>query len=257
MRLSSDNGVAGIGSPFLALADVSKDYGSVKALRTVSFAAPAAAFIVLLGPNGAGKSTLVQLLTGLFVPTGGSIAVLGHDMRRKPVEALRDIGVVFQQPTVDLELSLFANLSLHADLHGIPRDKARELIRESLERFGLADHARRPARTLSGGNRRRLELARALLHRPRVLIMDEATVGLDPASRKDLLKHILHLRDEGILVLWTTHLIDEAEQADRLLFLNEGEIAFDGDRAQALAATGADTLEEAFFAFTRRRLQAL
>lgn len=255
MRLSPGNGAAGIGSPLLALADVSKDYGGVKALKNISFAAPAAAFIVLLGPNGAGKSTLVQLLTGLFVPTEGSISVLGHDMRRDPVEALRDIGVVFQQPTVDLELSLSANLSLHADLHGIARDRARELIRDGLERFGLSDHAGRPARTLSGGNRRRLELARALLHRPRVLIMDEATVGLDPASRKDLLKHMLHLRDEGILVLWTTHLIDEAEQADRLIFLNEGAIAFDGDRAEAIAATGAETLEEAFFALTRRRLK--
>jgi ABC-2 type transport system ATP-binding protein len=244
------------GVPLLSVSEARKNYGPVTALAGISFSAPAGTFLVLLGPNGVGKSTLVQLLTGLFVPDGGAIHVLGHDMRRDPVAALRSIGIVFQQPTLDLDLSVGANLRFHADLHGLDRKTANERIALALARFELSDARKRPARTLSGGNRRRLELARALLHQPRILIMDEPTVGLDPASRRDLLDHILDLKtSDGLLVLWATHLVDEAEHADRLIFLDRGLVAFDGTPEAALAATGAASVEAAFFAATRHAME--
>lgn len=237
--------------PLLSLARVSKSYGPVKALRELTLAGAEGEFIVLLGRNGAGKSTLVQLLTGLFAPDSGTIRVIGHDLSTDAVAALRGIGIVFQQQTLDLELTVTANLLFHADLHGIPRRTARARIAEALERFGLAARASERVAALSGGNRRRLELARALLHRPRLLVMDEATVGLDPTSRRALLDHILELKEsERLLVLWTTHLIDEAEIADRLLFLDRGRLVFDGTREEALRQAGSATLEDAFVRLT-------
>ena len=186
----------------LVIENVAKSYGPVKALDGVSFKGEAGEFVALLGPNGAGKSTLFQLLSGLFTPDAGRIEVMGHDMSRDPVPALAGLGIVFQQPTLDLELSIVSNLLFHAGLHGMPRRLAKERIGSELNRLGLADRANDKAGDLSGGNRRRVELARALLHEPRVLLMDEPTVGLDPASRVELLRLIHALRKErGVAVL--------------------------------------------------------
>ena len=240
-------------APLLLLAGVTKRYGRLTALDDVTISSSRSEFVVLLGPNGAGKTTLLQLLTGLFVPDGGTIAVMGYDMRRNPTAALARLGVVFQQPTLDPELSVTANLFLHCDLHGIGRSVARRRVADALERFGLQDSAARPARVLSGGNRRRVELARALLHQPQVLLMDEATVGLDPQSRRDLMRRIVGLKAErGLPVVWATHLVDEAQFADRLVFLDSGRIVFDGSPGSAMERAGADTIEAAFFAMTRR-----
>jgi ABC-2 type transport system ATP-binding protein len=238
-------------APALLLDNVVKSYGPIRAVNGVSFVARAGEFIALLGPNGAGKSTLFQLLSGLFVPDSGRIEVMGHDMSRKPVPALSQLGIVFQQPTLDLELSLTANLLFHAGLHGIPRRVAMSRIDAELRRMGLQDRAHDKAATLSGGNRRRVELARALLHQPSVLLMDEATVGLDPGSRSDLLKLLHAMRTEReVAVLWATHLVDEVEGADRVIVMHKGKVLADSTPAKFVAAAGAATVEQAFLAMT-------
>src|SRR3984893_10355738 len=241
----------GEGAPALLLDNVVKTYGAIRAVDGVSFKAAAGEFIALLGPNGAGKSTLFQLLSGLFVPDSGHIEVMGHDMLRDPVPALAELGIVFQQPTLDLELTVTGNLLFHAGLHGIARAVARTRIEAELARLGLAERAHDKTIQLSGVNRRRVELARALLHEPRGLLMDEATVGLDPASRGDLLKLILTMRAErSVAVLWATHLCDEVSDADRVIVLHRGRVWADTPRAQFIKSAGAATIEQAFLAVT-------
>jgi ABC-2 type transport system ATP-binding protein len=237
--------------PALLLDNVVKTYGQIRAVDGASLTAHVGEFIALLGPNGAGKSTLFQLLSGLFVPDSGRIEVMGHDMLRHPVPALAKLGIVFQQPTLDLELTVTANLLFHAGLHGIPRAVAQARIADELARLGLKERAHDKAAQLSGGNRRRVELARALLHEPRVLLMDEATVGLDPASRGDLLKLILKMRAErSVAVLWATHLCDEVVDADRVIVLHRGKVLTDTTPTALLAAQSATTVEEAFLKMT-------
>ncbi len=238
-------------APALLLDNVVKTYGPIRAVNGVSLVARPGEFIALLGPNGAGKSTLFQLLSGLFVPDSGTIKVMGHDMSRDAVPALARLGIVFQQPTLDLELSVTANLLFHAGLHGIPGSVAKPRIEQELRRLGLAERAGDKASTLSGGNRRRVELARALLHQPRVLLMDEPTVGLDPGSRTDLLKQLLAMRTErGVAVLWATHLCDEVEDADRVVVMHKGKVLADAPPQKLVAAAGAATVEQAFLAMT-------
>jgi ABC-2 type transport system ATP-binding protein len=239
-------------APVLACRGAGKRYGRVQALDGVDLQVAAGEFVALLGPNGAGKTTLFQLLTGLFVADSGTVEVLGADMRREPVRALAQLGVVFQQPALDLNLPVRASLQFHADLHGLPRSVSRTRIASGLERFGLAGDAARPARELSGGNRRKVELLRALLHQPRLLLMDEATVGLDPASRARLLQEVLAARDaQGLGVLWATHLVDEAQRADRVVVLHRGGVLWDGSGAGLCAHQQADSLQAAFLRLTQ------
>jgi ABC-2 type transport system ATP-binding protein len=229
---------------------VRKAYGPRVALKDVSLALAAGEFVALLGPNGAGKTTLFQLLTGLFNADAGVVRVCGHDMRREPVRALGRIGVVFQQTTLDLDLSVEANLVFHARLHGLGAREGQARIADALRRLGLAERAGDRVRELSGGNRRKVELARALIHQPSVLLMDEATVGLDPASRRQLLAEVLGLRERGVAVLWASHLVDEAEAADRVIVLHRGEILAEGPPQALVAAAGAASLAEAFLRMT-------
>jgi ABC-2 type transport system ATP-binding protein len=250
-RLMDDRSSEVTTVPALLLDNVVKSYGPIRAVSGVTFVARPGEFIALLGPNGAGKSTLFQLLSGLFVPDSGRIEVMGHDMTRDPVPALARLGIVFQQPTLDLELTVTANLLFHAGLHGIPRRVAKPRIEAELARLGLADRAHDKAAKLSGGNRRRVELARALLHEPKVLLMDEATVGLDPASRSDLLRLLMTMRIErGVAVLWATHLCDEVGNADRVIVMHKGKVLADSPPQKLVAAAGAATVEEAFLAMT-------
>jgi ABC-2 type transport system ATP-binding protein len=239
------------GAPALLLDGVVKTYGAVRAVDGVSFGAQPGEFLALLGPNGAGKTTLFQLLAGLFVPDAGRIEIMGQDMLHNPVPALAKLGIVFQQPTLDLELTVTGNLLFHAGLHGIPRDVAKPRIEKELGRLGLSERAHDKAGQLSGGNRRRIELARALLHEPSVLLMDEATVGLDPASRSDLIKLILAMcKERSVAVLWATHLCDEVPDADRVVVLHRGKILADTTPADLMAKAETSTIEQAFLKMT-------
>jgi ABC-2 type transport system ATP-binding protein len=234
----------------LAVKDVSKSYGPIKALDGLSLGVARSEFVALLGPNGAGKSTLFQLLTGLFVPDAGEIEVAGFDMRHHARQALARLGVVFQQATLDLDLSVAANLRFHARLHGMGR-ATRPRIDAELQRIGLTARAKDRARTLSGGNRRKVELARALLHEPVVLLMDEPTVGLDPASRTQLVEYVHSLcTHRGVGVLWATHLVDEAESADRVIILHKGRWIASGTPAALREQTGCHSLRDAFLELT-------
>ena len=238
--------------PVLNATGVVKSYGARKALDAVDITIQPGEFVVLLGPNGAGKTTLFQLLTGLFTPDAGEIYIGGIDIRNNPVPALAGIGVVFQQPTLDLDLSVTDNLRFHASLHGLNRTEARLRIDEELGKLKLTDRFNDRARTLSGGQRRRIELARALLHRPQFLIMDEPTVGLDPSSRRDLLSYVLQLKQERqMAILWASHLVDEAEQADRVIILHKGQILTAGEPEKLVQQTGSNDLHDAFVSITK------
>lgn len=231
----------------LSVQGLRKRYGAVEALKGVSFDLPAGQWWVLLGPNGAGKSTLVQLLCGLFAPDEGHIRIAGCDLTARPSAALSQLGVVFQQSTLDLDLSLASNLEHHAALHGLARADARQRQQALLEWMGLQDQAKRQVRELSGGNRRKVELVRALLHGPRLLLLDEATVGLDPASREHLLASVAELvAQQQLSVLWTTHWVQEARHAHALAVLNQGQLLFLDAPAQLLAQTGQTDGEAAF-----------
>jgi ABC-2 type transport system ATP-binding protein len=236
----------------LIASGLSKSYAGHVALQDVSLQLAPGERVALLGPNGAGKSTLLQLLTGLFVPDSGDIRILGHDLRGDAPRALARLGVVFQQPALDLDLSVHANLRFHTDLHGLPKALAEARIREDLARLDLLDLLPRPCRTLSGGNRRKIELVRALLHRPAVLLMDEATVGLDPASRVQLLQAVEALqREQGVATLWATHLVEEVEHAQRVMVLHKGRVRHEGSVESMREATGQSSLQQAFLALTR------
>lgn len=239
--------------PMLRLDGLIKRYGDRTALAGLTLALPAGQFVALLGPNGAGKSTLFQVLTGLFVADAGEVEVAGQSLRHSAVRALRDIGVVFQQMSLDLDLSVERNLRFHADLHGLPRAVATERIRSGCVALGIDQDLARPVRELSGGNRRKVELVRALLHRPKVVLMDEPTVGLDPKSRRDLMTAIrADVAERQSTVLWATHLVEEAEAADRVVVLQQGRLLADGTPADVTATLGGGGLEEAFIRATAR-----
>jgi ABC-2 type transport system ATP-binding protein len=231
---------------------LTKRYGKHKALDDLGFSLAAGSFNVLLGPNGAGKSTLFQVLTGLFAADAGEVEIAGHSLRQAPAKALRHIGVVFQQIALDLDLSVRRNLLFQADLHGLPGALAAARIEAGCARMGLAGELGRKVRELSGGNRRKVELVRANLHHPAVLLMDEASVGLDPKSRQDLLAALHNdVRERGVCVLWATHLVQEATGAERVLVLHKGRLRADGSPADVTRALGQTTLEAGFIASTQ------
>lgn len=236
----------------LVVRNLTQRYGERTALKSLGFTLGRGCFCALLGPNGAGKSTLFQVLTGLFAADEGEVEVAGFSLRSDARRALAHIGVVFQQQALDLDLSVARNLQFQADLQGLARKVAAERIAFETTRFGLQADMGRAVRELSGGTRRKVELARALLHQPTLLLMDEATVGLDPKSRQDLLAAV---RDEverrSAAVLWATHLVAEAEIADRVLVLHQGELLADGTPGEVTAALGGPTLEAAFIHATR------
>ncbi|HSV47534.1 MAG TPA: ATP-binding cassette domain-containing protein [Ramlibacter sp.] len=231
----------------LKVRGLTQRYGDRMALNALSLAIAPGSFVALLGPNGAGKSTLFQVLTGLFAADAGDVEIAGLSMRSDARRALAHVGVVFQQQSLDLDLSVARNLRFHADLHGLPRTVADRRVADDATRFGLAAHLGRRVRELSGGTRRKVELLRALLHRPALLLMDEATAGVDPRSRHDLIGGLRReVRERGLTVLWATHVVSEAEGADRVLVLDHGELLADGTPDAVAAALGGPTLEAAF-----------
>jgi ABC-2 type transport system ATP-binding protein len=231
----------------LEVRGVSHSYGIRKALDNVDIVVPQARFAVLLGLNGAGKTTLFSLVTRLFHTRQGSIRVLGHPVDRDPGEALRLLGVVFQARTLDLDLSVTENLLYHAALHGIGGREARRRAEAALQEVDLAERGRDAARKLSGGQMRRVEIARALLHRPRLLVLDEPTVGLDVASRSAILRHVRGLvRERGVAVLWATHLLDEVETGDQVVVLHNGRVRAAGAVGDVVTAAGGADMRDAF-----------
>ena len=233
----------------LAVSHLSYSYGAKQALHDVSFEVAQGDFCALLGPNGAGKTTLFALLTRLFLPQQGHIEIAGVDLAGEPRKALARMGVIFQQPTLDLDLTVWRNLTYYAALHGISGRSAKKQIEAALDRLGMRERASEKARNLNGGHRRRMEIARALIHRPSLLLLDEPTVGLDVATRMSITAHVHELcRDEGLTALWATHLVDEVEPHDALIVLHRGAIIAKG-RVEDI--TGEATLGDRFSELTQ------
>jgi ABC-2 type transport system ATP-binding protein len=244
----------GVGSePVTALSiqDVSHSFGSRKALDGISFDIAPGSFTVLLGPNGAGKTTLFSLVTRLYNNRSGSIRIYGHEVRQEPSRALALIGAVFQQRTLDLDLTVADNLRYHAALHGMSRRDARDRIQIELKRAELFERLNDRVRSLSGGQMRRVEIAGALLHRPRLLLLDEPTVGVDIASRQTIVEHVHRLcKEDGLGVLWATHLDDEVHRDDRLVILHKGRVMAHGDMSAVTESLGVRTVKEAYSKLT-------
>ncbi len=209
----------------LEIIELSFAYGSKKALDDVSFNVNSGECTMLLGPNGAGKSTLFSLITRLYDSRHGQIKLCGFDIKKESRKALAQLGVVFQQTTLDPDLTVMQNLRYHTALHGLGRKLANRRIQEELERLEMYDRRRERVRQLNGGHKRRVEIARALLHRPKLLLLDEPTVGLDVPSRHAIVEHVHSLaRDGDLAVLWATHLIDEIYPEDQLVILHKGRV---------------------------------
>ena len=232
-----------VNSSVIAVRELVHRYGDRTALNGVSFDVGSAELFGLLGPNGSGKTTIFRILSTLMVPFGGSAVILGHDTAKHPSRLRREIGVVFQTQSVDLKLTAAENLRHQGHLYGLHGTSLNKRITEMLERVGLADRAKEKAQTLSGGMQRRLELAKGLLHAPRVLLLDEPTTGLDPGARRDVWQYLRILRDEErVTVLVTTHLMEEAERCDRLAILNEGRLVALGTPAELKQEIGGDVI---------------
>ena len=235
----------------LNIKSLSKSYGSIKALNEVSFSLAEGEYASLLGPNGAGKTTLFQILTGLFASEKGNVLINNFDMRSNAIDALAHIGVVFQQITLDMDLTVMENLKFHSNLHGINDKEFKKRVIEELEQVNLSDRINDKVRSLSGGQKRRIELARSLLHKPKLLLLDEPTVGLDPQSRRDLLDYVIKLKEERkMVVLWATHLVDEAEKSDTVIVLHKGKIIKKDTPQNITKEYNKDTLHDAFVSLT-------
>jgi ABC-2 type transport system ATP-binding protein len=233
--------------PALAVEGLVHDFGPKRALDGVAFTIYPGDFTVLLGLNGAGKTTLYSLITRLYNNRSGSIRIFGYDVRKQSSKALANIGVVFQQPTLDLDLSVDQNLHYHAALHGIAWREASRRIESELKRADLLDRRHDKVRSLSGGQRRRVELVRALIHRPKLLLLDEPTVGLDIGSRQAIVSHVRRLCDEDHLaVLWATHLIDEVSDSDQVIVLHQGRVLASGPVQEVVRHAGATHVRDAF-----------
>lgn len=236
-----------INTQALAVRDLSFSYGLKPVLSGVEFNVLSGSFTVLLGPNGAGKTTLFSLIARLLEPAPGVIAIEGLDVATAGGRALGPVGIVFQQPTLDLDLSVEQNLRYFASLHGLDRRLSEARIAEGLGALSVSDRRQSRVRELSGGQRRRVEIARVLLHGPRLLLLDEPTVGLDIPTRAAIVAHVHTIcRERGIAALWATHLIDEVHDDDRIVVLDAGQVVGRGSMTEIVRQAGAANLGEAF-----------
>jgi ABC-2 type transport system ATP-binding protein len=212
-------------TPAIVVQHLTKTFGEVEAVRGVDFEVAAGEVFGFLGPNGAGKTTTINMLCTLVKPTAGSASVAGHDVVKARDDVRRNIGLVFQDPTLDNYLTAVQNLRLHAELYGLQRDVVAPRMQQVLEMVGLWERKDSPVGTFSGGMRRRLEIARGMMHSPRVLFLDEPTIGLDPQTRRSIWAYIAELKErEDITIFMTTHYMDEAEWCDRIAIMDNGEV---------------------------------
>ena len=236
----------------LSIEDLSFSYSGKKALDHVGFKIRQGECTLLLGPNGAGKSTLFSLITRLYDTREGRIELCGFDIKKHTRSALAKLGVVFQQTTLDMDLSVMQNLRYHTALHGIGRKLATKRIQQELERLDMFERRNEKIRQLNGGHRRRVEIARALLHRPALLLLDEPTVGLDVPSRLGIVEYVHQLAaNEKLAVLWASHLIDEVYPDDHLIVLHKGRIKANGTVDEVLKLTDSTMVKEAFYTLTQ------
>jgi ABC-2 type transport system ATP-binding protein len=230
-------------APAIEVRELVKDFGEVQAVRGVSFDVAPGEVFGFLGPNGAGKTTTINMLCTLTTPTAGGARVAGHDVVRERDDVRRNIGLVFQDPTLDGYMTGAQNLKLHAELYGLQRDLVEPRMRQVLEMVGLWERRDSPAGAYSGGMRRRLEIARGMMHSPRVLFLDEPTIGLDPQTRRSIWSYIRELKErEEITIFMTTHYMDEAEWCDRIAIMDNGELVAEGTSAELKREVAGDVV---------------
>ncbi|MEI9943609.1 MAG: ATP-binding cassette domain-containing protein [Chitinophagaceae bacterium] len=243
--------------PVISVKNITKKFKEVVAVNDVSFEVNAGEIFAFLGPNGAGKSTTIKMLTTLLQPTGGELFLSGHDVIKEQDAARKIFGIVFQDPSLDDELTAYENLELHAVLYGVDKKMMRQRIEELMTLVELWDRRDSRVKTFSGGMKRRLEIARGLLHHPKILFLDEPTLGLDAQTRKLLWEHIRKMNDtEGMTIFFTTHYLEEAEAiADRIAIIDHGKIVATGKADELKTLTNTNTLEEAYLALTGKTVR--
>jgi len=241
----------------LQVTDVEYSYQHIKALDNVSLTVNRGRFVALLGANGAGKTTLFSIITGLYSAQAGSVSVMDHSMESEPLKALAGLGVVFQKSTLDMDLTVEQNLRYASDLQGLTSKNAKEKIEAAISLHDMAAYSSRKVGALSGGQKRRVELARALLHNPTLLLLDEPTVGLDMASRAEFVSHVKSLcKSQQTGVLWATHLMDEIGIDDEVYILDNGKIVVEGDVGRLVAQHCAEDISDLFQLVTVKGTQS-
>jgi ABC-2 type transport system ATP-binding protein len=243
--------------PIIEARGVIKRFGDITAVNDISFEVDKGEIFAFLGPNGAGKSTTISMLTTMLRPTSGKLFLNNHDVAKEQDSARKSFGIVFQDPSLEEELSAYENMQIHAVLYGLPKKQQHERVKELMELVDLWERRDSMVKTYSGGMRRRLEIARGLLHHPKILFLDEPTLGLDTQTRNLLWNYVKKLRDnEGMTIFFTTHYLDEAEAvADRIAIIDHGKIITTGTTAQLTKETGTKSLEEAYLKLTGKEVR--
>lgn len=243
--------------PIISVSDLTRKFGDFTAVGGISFNVSAGQIFAFLGPNGAGKSTTIKMLTTLLQPTSGSITINGFDPVKNQDEVRKSFGIVFQDPSLDDELTAYENMEFHGVLYNVAKDLRRSRIKELLEIVDLWDRKDHQIKTFSGGMRRRLEIARGLLHHPKIFFLDEPTLGLDPQTRNQMWQYVLKLnKKENITVFFTTHYMEEAERiAQEIAVIDHGKIIAQGTVTELKKQTKAKSLEDAFLTLTGREIR--